>query len=138
MQEGVHDLMKLLCDEGYEVLLETGGSLDVSQVDCRVKKIMDLKTPGSGMAKKNLWSNIAHLRLGDEVKFVINSREDFDWSVDAITHHGLLARCSVLMSVAFGALEPATLSQWILESGLDVRFQLQTHKYIWEPETRGV
>ncbi|HCV42606.1 MAG TPA: 7-carboxy-7-deazaguanine synthase [Bacteroidetes bacterium] len=138
MQNGVHELMKLLGDEAFEVLLETGGSLDISLVDSRVKRIMDLKTPGSRMAKKNLWTNIDHLRPGDEVKFVIGGQEDFDWSVETIKKYHLTDRCPVLMSVVFGVLEPVTLAQWILESNLNVRFQLQTHKYIWEPEVRGV
>jgi 7-carboxy-7-deazaguanine synthase len=137
-QEGVHDLMKVLCDEGYEVLLETGGSLDISAVDPRVRRIMDLKCPGSGMVKKNLYSNIDHLRETDEVKFVIGSREDFDWAFDTIARYDLVNRCPLLMSVVFGKLEPVTLAEWILESGVNLRFQLQMHKYIWEPETRGV
>lgn len=138
LQDGVHHLMTLLCNEGFEVLLETGGSLDISGVDSRVKRIVDFKCPSSGMLKKNLWSNVDHLRRTDEVKFVIGTRQDFDWSVDMMTEHDLLKRCPVLMSVVFRVLEPITLAQWILESKLNVRFQLQTHKYIWEPETRGV
>jgi len=130
--------MNLLCDQNYEVLLETGGSLDVSRVDPRVKRIIDLKCPSSGMVKKNLYSNMEHLQPTDEVKFVIGTREDFDWSVDAIQRYNLLERCPVLMSVVFGMLEPVTLAEWILENRLNVRFQLQMHKYIWEPETRGV
>jgi len=137
-QEGVHELMTLLCDAGYEVLLETGGSLDISPVDPRVKRIMDLKCPSSGMLKKNLYSNIDHLRRIDEVKFVIGTREDFDWAVEVIQRYQLMERTSVLMSVVFGVLEPVMLAEWILESRLNVRFQLQMHKYIWEPETRGV
>lgn len=138
MHEGVYGLMAALCDQGYEVLLETGGSLDISRVDQRVKRIMDLKCPSSGMLKKNLWTNIEHLRPTDEVKFVIGNREDFDWSVETIRRYGLIDRCPVLMSVVFGVLEPVTLAEWILESGLNVRFQLQMHKYVWEPATRGV
>jgi 7-carboxy-7-deazaguanine synthase len=137
-QEGVHELMMLLCDEGYEVLLETGGSFDISPVDPRVKRIMDLKCPSSGMLKKNLYLNLDHLHQTDEVKFVIGTREDFDWAVDIIDKYDLTNRCPVLMSVVFGVLEPVTLAEWILESKLNVRFQLQMHKYIWEPEARGV
>jgi 7-carboxy-7-deazaguanine synthase len=137
-QEGVHELMMLLCNEGYEVLLETGGSFDISPVDPRVKRIMDLKCPSSGMLKKNLYSNLDHLHQTDEVKFVIGTREDFDWAVDIIDKYDLTNRCPVLMSVVFGVLEPVTLAEWILESKLNVRFQLQMHKYIWEPEARGV
>lgn len=138
LQEGVHELMTLLCNDGFEVLLETGGSLDISFVDPRVKRIVDFKCPSSGMMKKNLWSNVGQLRPIDEVKFVIGNREDFDWSVNAISEHGLQDRCPVLMSVVFGVLEPVVLAEWILESKLNARFQLQMHKYIWEPEARGV
>jgi 7-carboxy-7-deazaguanine synthase len=137
-QEGVHDFMRLLCEKGFEVLLETGGSLDISSVDPRVKKIMDLKCPGSGMEKKNLYANVGHLLPTDEVKFVIADRADFDWAVNIIHRENLFQRCHVLMSGVFDVLEPVTLSEWILESRLPVRFQLQTHKYIWAPETRGV
>lgn len=138
LQGGVHDLLTLLCADGFEVLLETGGSLDISRVDPRVKKIVDFKCPSSGMLGKNLWSNAEHLRPNDEVKFVIGNREDFDWSVNVIAQHDLLNRCPILMSCVFGTLEPVTLAEWILESRLTIRFQLQAHKYIWEPETRGV
>lgn len=137
-QEGVHELMTLLCDQGYEVLLETGGSLDISGVDPRVKRIMDLKCPGSGMLKKNLYSNIDHLRPTDEVKFVIGTREDFDWSVGIMDQYDIPDRCTVLMSPVFRELEPVTLAGWILEQRVHVRFQVQLHKYIWEPEARGV
>lgn len=138
MQEGVLELMTVLCDEGLEVLLETGGSLDISRVDPRVKRIVDIKCPGSGMMKRNLWSNMEFLRPSDEVKFVIGSREDYDWSVAVISTYDLLERCAVLMSVVFGKLEPVMLAEWILESKLPVRFQMQMHKYIWAPETKGV
>lgn len=137
-QEGVHELMTILCDEGYEVLIETGGSLDISVIDSRVKRVVDLKCPSSGMLKKNLLANIEYLRPVDDVKFVIGNREDFDWAVGMVRNHDLTTRCSVLMSVVFGVLEPVILAEWILESRLNIRFQLQMHKYIWEPETRGV
>ena len=137
-QEGVHELFSALSDRGYDVLVETGGSLDISTIDRRVKRIVDLKCPGSGMVKKNLWSNIRHLRDTDEIKFVIGNREDFDWAVDCINRFGLLQRCPVLMSCVFDVLQPVELATWILESRLPVRLQLQMHKYIWEPERRGV
>jgi len=137
-QPGVHRLMKLLCDHGYETLLETGGSLDIGGVDSRVKRIVDFKCPGSGMMKSNLWSNAERLTRNDEVKFVIGSREDFDWSVEMIRLHEIDRRCPVVMSVVFGVLLPRLLAEWILEAGLGVRMQLQMHKFIWEPETRGV
>jgi 7-carboxy-7-deazaguanine synthase len=138
VQHGVHELMKLLCDRGYEVLLETGGSIDIGTVDPRVKRIVDFKCPGSGMAKKNLWTNVDHLRPSDEVKFVIGDREDFDWAVDMIKNHGIESICPILMSPVFGVVAPMELAGWILEGRINVRLQLQMHKFIWEPETRGV
>lgn len=137
-QEGVHELMARLCDEGFEVLLETGGSIDIGGVDPRVRRIVDVKCPGSGMEKRNLPVNIERLRTGDEVKFVIADRADFDWAAAFLREHALDGRCAVLMSPVFGRLEPAELAQWILEERLPVRFQLQMHKYIWEPAARGV
>jgi 7-carboxy-7-deazaguanine synthase len=138
MQEGVYRLMTALCDRGHETLLETGGSLDISKVDPRVRRIVDFKCPSSGMAHKNLWANVGYLTSTDEVKFVIGEREDFEWSVQRIEEHGIDGRCPILMSVVFGVLQPVELAQWILERRLNVRLQLQIHKYIWEPETRGV
>jgi 7-carboxy-7-deazaguanine synthase len=138
LQDDVHELMTTLCDEGFTVLLETGGSLPIDGVEPRVKRIVDFKCPGSGMAKKNRWENIDQLRPGDEVKFVIGSRDDFDWSVDVIGRYDLAKRSMVLMSPVFGDVEPVQLAEWILASGLQVRFQLQAHKYIWAPEARGV
>lgn len=137
-QSNVHPLMHRLCDEGYEVLLETGGSLDIGIVDPRVKRIIDFKCPSSKMMKKNLWTNAQRLKRGDEVKFVISDREDYEWAKDRIREHQILDRCSVLMSIVFGTLEPVQLTEWILADKLNVRFQLQLHKYIWQPETRGV
>ncbi len=137
-QDNVHHLLTSLCDEGFEVLLETGGSLDISPVDQRVKRIVDFKCPSSGMMKKNLWENVRRLTEKDEVKFVIGTREDYEWSKAAIAEHGIGGRCPILMSPVFGELEPVQLAGWILEDRLDVRFQLQLHKFIWSPETRGV
>lgn len=137
-QEGVHELMRMLCDEGFEVLLETGGSLDISGVDPRVKRIVDVKAPASGMEGKNRWSNIEHLTPSDEVKFVIADRADFDWSAGVIRRHNLASRCGLLMSPVFSVLPPSDLASWVLESRLPVRFQLQMHKHIWEPTLRGV
>ena len=137
-QPEVHSLLMSLCDRGYETLLETGGSLEIHGVDPRVKRIVDFKCPSSGMMKKNLWSNVEALRETDEVKFVIGTREDFNWSAEMISKHDIRRKCPVLMSVVFGVLSPLDLAEWILESGLSVRLQLQMHKYIWTPETRGV
>ncbi len=137
-QENVHELMTRLCDEGNEVLLETGGSLDIAHVDPRVKRIVDFKCPTSGMVKKNEWENVRHLKSGDEVKFVIGNREDYDWAKEAIQKHAIGTLCPILMSVTFGLLEPVTLAEWMLSDKLDARFQLQLHKLIWSPETKGV
>lgn len=138
MQSECLDLMKQLCDEGFEVLIETSGSLSIKDIDSRVKIIMDLKCPSSGMEKKNLYDNIDLLKLADELKFVIGSREDYEWSKEIISKHELNKKCGILFSVVFGLLEPITLVNWILEDKLDVRFQLQMHKFIWHPETKGV
>lgn len=137
-QNNVHPLLTRLCAEGFEVLLETSGSLDVGGVDPRVKRIVDFKCPSSSMMKKNLWENVKYLKPNDEVKFVIGTREDYEWSKSMIRLHEIDKRCSLLMSVVFGALEPAQLADWILEDKLNVRFQLQLHKYIWEPNKKGV
>jgi 7-carboxy-7-deazaguanine synthase len=138
VQDGVFELMTRLCDEGYEVLLETGGSLDISRVDSRVRRIVDLKCPSSKMMSKNYWTNIDHLTPNDQVKFVIGTREDYEWSKEIVSKYCLDKKCPVLMSVVFGELEPVQLAEWILQDKLDVRFQLQMHKYIWTPEMRGV
>jgi 7-carboxy-7-deazaguanine synthase len=131
-------LIQRLCDEGFEVMLETGGSLPIEKVGKRVKIIMDLKCPSSGMLKKNLYENLNFLKKTDELKFVIGIREDYDWAKEIISKYDLIGKCSMLFSVVFGELEPVTLVNWILEDKLDVRFQLQMHKYIWHPETKGV
>jgi len=131
-------LMKQLCDEGFEVLIETGGSLSIKDIDQRVKIIMDLKCPSSGMEKKNLYENINFLKPLDELKFVIGSREDYDWTISTIKKYNLENKCKILFSVVFGKLEPVQLVNWILEDKLNVRFQLQMHKFIWHHETKGV
>lgn len=132
------DLMKQLCDEDFNVMIETGGSLAIKSIDPRVKIIMDLKCPSSKMGKKNLYENIDYLKKTDEVKFVIGDREDYEWSVNVINKYNLINKCEVLFSVVFGKLEPLQLVNWILEDKLNVRFQLQMHKFIWHPETKGV
>ena len=137
-QEESFPLMKRLCDEGFDAMLETGGSLSIENVDERVKIIMDLKCPSSGMLKKNIYENVNYLKSSDELKFVIGNREDYDWAKGIIVKYDLMGKCSILFSVVYGELEPITLVNWILEDKLDVRFQLQMHKYIWHPETKGV
>jgi 7-carboxy-7-deazaguanine synthase len=138
VQEGVHDLLRLLCDGGYETLLETGGSLDIRRVDPRVRRIVDFKCPGSGMEAKNFWANAADLRPIDEVKFVVRDQKDFMWALEKIRGHALVDRCPILISPVFGELDPALLADWILRAGLQARLQLQLHKLIWEPSARGV
>ncbi len=137
-QAAVFPLMTMLCDRGYEVLLETSGSISLANVDPRVRRIVDIKCPGSGMEKKNLWENVEYLRSTDEVKFVVSNLEDFKWAENEIRNHGLDRRCPVLMSPVFNELPPIELAQWILDSRMNIRLQLQMHKFIWEPETRGV
>lgn len=139
MQKGVGELFTALCAGGYETLVETGGSLDIGSIDPRVKRIVDFKCPGSGMEKRNMWENVRHLRPGDEVKFVVADRADYDWALEKVREHGLEGRIPVLISPVFGVLDPALLAGWILASGLrGVRLQLQMHKFIWEPSLRGV
>jgi 7-carboxy-7-deazaguanine synthase len=138
LQEAALGLMSELCDRGYDVMLETGGALSIAAVDGRVRRIVDIKCPGSGMSDRNFWGNIRELKPTDEVKFVLRDRADFEWAMDAIREHGLSGRCPVLFSPVFGELDPAALAAWILESRAPVRMQLQLHKFIWEPSTRGV
>jgi len=132
-------LMSALCDAGRTVLLETSGAHDISSVDPRVHRIMDLKTPGSGECVRNLWSNIPSLTPRDEVKFVLSSREDYEWARDQVRKFDLASRVhAVLFSPVFGRIEPVEIVNWILEDKLPVRFQLQLHKLIWDPKKRGV
>jgi 7-carboxy-7-deazaguanine synthase len=138
LQEDVFPLMDELVGRGYTVLLETGGSLDVGQVNPRVVKILDLKCPGSGESQRNLYGNLAKLQSRDEVKFVIGDRADYLWARRALQEHQLTDRCSVLFSTVFEKLPPRQLAEWLLEDNLKVRLQLQMHKYIWGPEVRGV
>ena len=139
LQKNVLPLMTMLADAGHTVLLETSGAHDISKVDPRVHRIMDLKTPGSGESERNLFSNIEHLTHRDEVKFVIGSREDYEWSREQVRRHGLAQCCrAVLFSPIFGRIEPREIVEWILADKLPVRFQLQMHKFIWAPAERGV
>jgi 7-carboxy-7-deazaguanine synthase len=138
VQEGVHDLIGELCDGGYEVAVETGGSLDLSPLDRRAMVVMDLKCPGSGMKDKNRFENLDLLKATDEVKFVLADRADYEWARDVIARGRLTDRLGVLLSPAHGVLHPQTLSEWILSDRLPVRLQLQLHKYIWPPDARGV
>ena len=124
-------LLRKLCDAGYEVSLETSGALDVSMVDPRVRKVMDLKAPDSGESQRNLWSNLDHLLPHDQIKIVIASRADYEWARAMLAEHALADRCMVLFSPVHGAVEPRELAEWIIADKLDVRFQLQLHKLLW-------
>ncbi len=139
LQEGVYPLIGELLAHGRSVMIETSGARDVSRLDPRVIKIMDLKCPGSSEVDRNLWSNLQHLSTRDEVKFVLSDRTDYEWARDVIERHRLAARVNaVLLSCAFGQLEPTQLAAWMLQDRLRARLQLQLHKYIWPPGTRGV
>ena len=124
-------LLTALCDAGYDVSLETSGALDVAAVDPRVARIMDLKAPDSGECAKNRWENLVFLDQRDEIKIVIASRADYEWACEAIRAHKLDAICPVLLSPAAGLVDPTALADWILEDGLNVRFQMQLHKLLW-------
>jgi 7-carboxy-7-deazaguanine synthase len=130
-QKRCAELLKLLCDEGFRVSLETSGAIDISQADQRVSRVMDLKTPGSGEAEKNLWSNLKELGSCDQIKFVICSREDYEWASEQLHERKLNQYCEVLFSPAWGQVDPEELAGWILEDHLPVRFQLQLHKILW-------
>ena len=130
-QKACLPLLKRLCDQGYSVSLETSGTLDVSEVDARVTRIVDLKAPGSGEVEKNYWANIPHLRKHDEIKIVLADRADYEWACAQLKEHQLATRCNVLFSPVQGSLSPNDLAQWILEDRLPVRFQLQLHKILW-------
>jgi 7-carboxy-7-deazaguanine synthase len=135
-QAGCLALLTALCDAGYAVSLETSGALDVSAVDPRVVKVLDLKTPGSGESDRNRYANLEHLSAEDQVKFVICDRADYDWAKAQLTTHGLASRCELLFSPAYGQLPAHALAEWILHDRLPVRFQIQLHKVLWG-EARG-
>ncbi len=126
------ELMSKLADQGYQVSLETSGALDVSKVDPRVIKVMDLKTPSSGELSKNLYQNIDHLTANDQVKFVIGSDEDYQWSKQILTEYTLADRCQILFSPVMGQQNPTELAEKILADYLPVRFQIQLHKLLWD------
>lgn len=124
-------LLQALCDAGYDVCLETSGALDISTIDPRVARIMDLKAPASGECERNLWSNLRHLKAGDEIKIIIADRADYDWACQQLTQHRLSDLCPVLLSPAQGSQDARQLAEWILQDGLPVRLQLQLHKLLW-------
>ena len=149
-QKQVFPFMKALCDAGRTVLVETSNGVDIQECDPRVIRILDLKTPGSGQVHRNRMSNLEDLRPQDEVKFVLCDRADYEWARAQIIEHDLIKRChSVLLSPTFQqqpgleiagcpSLEPRRVVEWMLEDGLRARLQLQMHKFIWDPSTRGV
>lgn len=138
IQDNILPFMNRLCDDGFEVLIETAGHLDISRIDPRVKRIMDIKCPSSGESDKNRWENIQNLTKNDQVKFVIGDRNDYDWARKIISEFHLSNLCTVLMSPVFGEIKLKDMAEWILADRLDVRLQLQIHKFIWSPDKRGV
>ena len=130
-QKNCIHLLKKLCDEGYEVSLETSGALDVSQVDERVMKVLDIKTPASGEVEKNLWDNLRELDAQDEIKFVLCDEADYIWASKVMLEHDLANKCSVLFAPVQDKLPPRTLADWILRDHLPVRMQIQLHKLLW-------
>jgi 7-carboxy-7-deazaguanine synthase len=136
-QAEVFPLIARLCDDGFEVLIETSGSIDITPVDPRAKLILDVKTPGSGEVAKNRWENLAQLRPHDEVKFVLADRADYDWARGIITEHHL-DRWTVLLSAVWGELPMKDLAEWMLADRVPARFQTQLHKHIWGADVTGV
>ena len=131
-------LIEQLCAEDYTVLVETSGAIDISPVDRRARIIMDVKCPGSGMVDRMLWDNVSRISEKDELKFIIKDRADYDWASSILKQYGLSQRNTVLFGPVFGKLEPRKLAEWVLADRLPVRVQLQLHKYIWDPDMRGV
>jgi 7-carboxy-7-deazaguanine synthase len=131
-QKGCVDLLRLLCDEGYQVSLETSGAIDLADVDSRVCKIVDIKTPGSGEEARNRWSNLKYITGTDQIKFVICDRKDYDWAREKMNEHKLKDRCNeILFSPSHDQLDAGQLADWVLEDHLPVRLQIQLHKYLW-------
>ena len=130
-QKNCLPLLAALCDAGYEVCLETSGALDISGVDARVSRIVDLKAPGSGESAKNRWANLPLLTARDEIKFVLKDRADYEWARQTISEHQLDAVCPLLFSPVQGEIDPTALAEWILADRLPIRFQLQLHKLLW-------
>jgi 7-carboxy-7-deazaguanine synthase len=135
VQKEVYPLMKQLCDAGYKVSVETGGMVDISEVDSRVERVVDLKTPASGEVEQNHWDNLNRLTKQDQLKVVIQDRADYEWFLPILKQYQLDQRCEVLLSPVQGVLEPSLLAEWILQDKLNVRFQLQLHKILWGNET---
>lgn len=135
-QKNCLPLLKKLCDEGYKVSLETSGAISVAEVDPRVVKVVDIKTPGSGEETRNLWENLQHLSSEDQLKFVICNEADYGWAKTLLKQHDLAARCEVLFSPSYIEISAMVLADWILRDQLPVRLQIQLHKYLWN-DARG-
>lgn len=133
-QKACLPLLEKLCDAGYQVSLETSGAMDISHVDARVSRVMDIKTPGSGEEGKNRWQNLDYLTPLDQLKFVICDQADYQWACQVLHNYQLDTRCEVLFSPVSGSLRPRELADWILRDQLPVRFQLQLHKILWDDE----
>jgi 7-carboxy-7-deazaguanine synthase len=131
-------LITTLCEQGYDVLIETSGAIDTAAVDTRAHVILDVKCPGSGMSDRMHWPNLDRLSMKDEAQFVLADRADYEWARQVLEQHELATRCTVLMSPVFGSLDPRQLAEWVLADRLPVRLQLQLHKLIWAPDMRGV
>lgn len=138
LQEEVYPLMARLLLEGYEILIETGGSLSVDRLDPRVVKILDLKAQGSGMDPHNNLDNLRYLDKKDQIKFVVADRRDYEWAKRVMAEHTLAEKAQVLFSPVVGELRPGELAEWLLADRLDARLQIQLHKYLWDPARRGV
>ena len=138
LQPDAVPLMRELAQRGYTVLLETGGSRPIEDVPPGVKRIIDIKCPGSGESESNRWENLDHLREGDELKFVLLDREDYCWAARQIEERGLAGRCELLFSPVQNRLDPGRMARWVLEDGLPVRVQVQLHKVLWPAALRGV
>jgi 7-carboxy-7-deazaguanine synthase len=130
-QKNCRPLLEILCDAGYDVSLETSGALNIQDIDTRVARIVDLKTPASGEVDKNLYENMLHLTPHDQVKFVICDREDYEWSKEKLNEYKISEQCEVLFSGSHGEIQSEQLANWILEDQLPVRLQIQLHKYLW-------
>jgi 7-carboxy-7-deazaguanine synthase len=138
LQPELPELARELLAAGHEVMVETGGHRDITVLPEDTIVILDIKTPGSGEHERNLWSNLRRLGPRDAVKLVITSRADYDWAKEVLERHRLAARTTILLSPSFGQVEPSALVAWMLEDRLPARLNLQVHKYVWPPETRGV
>jgi len=133
-QPNCKNLLHELCEQGFDVSLETSGAMDISQIDTRVSRVLDIKTPDSAEVNKNLWSNLEHLTSHDQVKFVLCSKTDFDWAKEVVNQHQLTDKCLVLFSPSHQQVKETELATWILEEQINVRFQMQLHKVLWNDE----